>query len=178
MEDSAPDYILEKCNFEKYHCDTLPQVPEGVVLSRGPVVFLVRSPHALYPLLLPHCWPWCFQVPEIVQQKCTITFPAAGLSMLGIDQCEQQGWCEVNSCAFLAWVGWRNVCSISFVILPINCAHRGCCSENQWSCSYHIYNRAGSLVFSDNSFWLTKSSICLNLFAVNFKDGHFPLLSN
>lgn len=43
MEDSAPDYILEKCNFEKYHCDTLPQVPERVVLSRGPVVFLVRS---------------------------------------------------------------------------------------------------------------------------------------
>lgn len=37
--------------------------PSRHVLSRGPIVLLVRSCCALYPLLLPHCWPWHFQVP-------------------------------------------------------------------------------------------------------------------
>lgn len=58
-------------------------------------------------------------------------------------------------------------------IVPI----RGCSSEKQCHWSYHIYSRAGSLVLSENSFWST-SSICLNLFSINFKNNHFPLVSN
>lgn len=98
--------------------------PARHVLSRGLVVLFVRSWFALYPLLLPHCWPWNFQVLETcglcnkdLGSHCQLLdYPHWVL--ISVTNRDNVRWIPM---LFFPALG-EEMCVVSlFIILPIDC---------------------------------------------------------